>query len=759
MEKKLKCLTAIICMLTVIGTNSIVFAANERNEIDENITENEEIVDDSVDESKIDDIKKTDTHEEQTEVIDFDNPENTIQDNSVISVDENGKVFSIDDDNGGVVQDEIATYARTASPKIVNFRANQAGNAVNDVTTYTEYKTGASGYVYGKSGADAAYLGEENGKIKFMQSGVVGLVDKSKVQVVNLNSVKTYSNYYANGSSIIHQICMNMTISGYGGTTNIGPQQSYMKTGTTYYSYDGHYFYTNYTTMISDYQNNTRTNSINPNNPYYNYYQYLPLRGKSLYSGNELVNIINTHASKASKMYNKGTQFVNNQNTYGVNALIMTGVGALESAWGTSSISQQKNNLFGLNAVDSSPGQSANTFSSVDACIKDFAETYMSKRYLRAGWSYYHGGFLGNKASGINVSYASDPYWGEKIASLVWTMDREGGKKDQNKYAIGIKDTIATDHTSLNVRKEASTSTAKLYSTGVSSNYAFLILGESSGFYRVQSDPVLNNGRTQINTSSGVYSTSGMYAYASKDYIKKINTVSTGNNNNNNDTQNRLVLINGVYYCYRGNSKMYGEQRVNNAWYYFDKSSGAMRTGFVNLGNKTVYYGTDGKMRYGEQRISNAWYYFDKVSGAMRTGFVNLGNKTVYYGTDGKMRYGEQRISNAWYYFDKVSGAMRTGFVNLGNKTVYYGTDGKMRYGEQRISNAWYCFDKVSGAMRTGFVNLGNKTVYYGTDGKMRYGEQRISNAWYCFDKVSGAMQIDSWYNGHYYGKDGVRKK
>ena len=82
-----------------------------------------------------------------------------------------------------------------------------------------------------------------------------------------------------------------------------------------------------------------------------------------------------------------------------------------------------------------------------------------------------------------------------------------------------------------------------------------------------------------------------------------------------------------------------------------------------------------------------------------------------------------------------------------------------MRYGEQRISNAWYYFDKVSGAMRTGFVNLGNKTVYYGTDGKMRYGEQRISNAWYCFDKVSGAMQIDSWYNGHYYGKDGVRKK
>ena len=71
--------------------------------------------------------------------------------------------------------------------------------------------------------------------------------------------------------------------------------------------------------------------------------------------------------------------------------------------------------MFGLNPFDTSRGQRAITFSSVDVCIKDFAETYMSKQYLRAGWAYYHGGFLGDKASGINVSYASDPYWGEKI--------------------------------------------------------------------------------------------------------------------------------------------------------------------------------------------------------------------------------------------------------------------------------------------------------------------------------------------------------
>ena len=487
--------------------------------------------------------QEIDGTQEQSELTENpDTPENTTGERTVVSVDGNGNVFDVEEETDGVVKENLSNKARAAATYIVNFRANAAGASVgNNTTEYKEYSTNAAGYCYGGAGADAAYLGTENGKVKFMQSGVVGLVDQSKVQVVNLNSAKSYSNYYADGSSIIHRICMDMTTPGYGGSVNVGPQQSYMKTGTTYYSYDGHYFYTNYVTMLSDYKSNTRKNSINPNNPYYN---YLPLRGKSSYSANELSTIINKHAQSSSKMYNKGAAFVNNQNSYGVNALLMTGVGALESAWGTSSIAKQKNNLFGLNAVDTSPGQSANTFSSVDVCIKDFAETYMSKQYLRAGWAYYHGGFLGDKASGINVSYASDPYWGEKIAALAWKMDSEGGKKDQNKYSIGIKDTVSTAHTTLNVRKEASTSATSLYNTGTSSNYAFLILGESGDFYKVQSDPVLKADRGGIESTSGKYNSSSMYAYASKQYIKKINTGTSGLNGGNTipDTKKTGVI-------------------------------------------------------------------------------------------------------------------------------------------------------------------------------------------------------------------------
>lgn len=480
----------------------------------------------------------------------------------VYSIDENGNVYLLEEDNGGVVEESSARrYARAASEKIVNFRANASGQTVSDITEYTEYNTGESGYVYGRSGADAAYLGEVNGKVKFMIAGVVGLVDKSKVQVVNLSSAKSYSCYYANGTNLIHNITMNMTTPGYGGSVNVGPQQSYMKTGQTYYSYDGHYFYQNYSTMLSDYRNNTRKNSINPDNPYYNYFQYLPLRSQTGYSGSALNNMINKHATGSSKMNNTGTNFVNRQNSYGTNALIMASVGAIESGWGSSSIAQSKNNLFGLNAVDSSPGESADTYKSVDACIQTFSETYLSKRYLRAGWSFYHGGFLGDKASGMNVSYASDPYWGEKIANIAWQLDNENGQKDRYRYTIGIKDTINTKYNVVNVRKEANTASNVLYTTTSSSgrsvsNYAVLIKGSSGSFYQIQSDPVLNSGRTAINSSSGAYNFSNMYAYISKDYVTVVSgKVSGGDTQTPSSSEGITYSVHAQTYGWMGDKQ------------------------------------------------------------------------------------------------------------------------------------------------------------------------------------------------------------
>ena len=225
--------------------------------------------------------------------------------------------------------------------------------------------------------------------------------------------------------------------------------------------------------------------------------------------------------------------------------------------------------------------------------------------------------------------------------------------------------------------------------------------------------------------------------------------------------RNRLVQKNGKTYCYLGNEKVYGEQRVGGNWYYFDPKTGEMQTGFVNLGNKTVYYENDGAMCYGERYLNGKWYCFDTSTGAMKTGFVNLGNKKVYYGSDGTMRYGKQTIKGKQYYFDTKTGAMKKGFLRQGSKKVYYGTDGIMRFGEQYIKGYWYYFDPKTGVMQTGFVKLKNKTVYYAGNGVMLYGEQNINGNWYYFDPKTGAMKMGFVNLGNkkvYYGSDGIMR-
>ena len=505
MRRAKRIITGILCMAMLLGNTRIVYAQEDVSQ--DQVREEQNV-------SIVTDISSKDTSMDGQRKLE-----------EIYRVDENGNTSLIEEGNSDValpLEDED-NRARSASVKIVNFRANKKGEAISSsqVTEYREYKTGAAGYICGAVGADGAYLGTSNGKVRFMIAGVIGEVDESKVQVTDMDNVASYSCYYADDTTLLHRICMNMTTSGWGASVMVGMRPDYLTAKTTYYSYDGHYFYTSYTKMLSDYQSNTRSHAVNAGNPYYNYYQYLPFRTVTEYSGSEMNSLINTYAGSGSKMYNTGNIFVNYQNTYGTNALLMASVAACESGWGKSNFALNRNNLFGLNAIDSDTGQ-AYTFNSVDGCIKDFSETYLSKRYLRPTYTYYHGGFLGDKASGINVSYASNPYWGEEIANVAWNLDKAGGYKDKEKYTVGIKDIDNITHNNVNVRKDASTSTSVLYTTGNHSNYSVLIRGEKDGFYEIQSDAVLNSGRSAIDTSSGKYSIDNMYSYISKDYVKII---------------------------------------------------------------------------------------------------------------------------------------------------------------------------------------------------------------------------------------------
>ena len=499
---------------------------DEQDVADKNITIDNEQPDNQEENTEVSDTETSQEDSEQQEVLEI------RKDEIITSMDEDGNITEIESENGTLEDEGISLLDGESSAKIVNF--NTKGSAV---TEYQEYGTGYDGYTNGMYGADAAYLGYENGKVKFMLSGVIGLVNPGEVQVVDINQASSLSYYTVSNGRLIHKITTNITKASYASSLDNGPAPNYLQESGTYYSYDGHYFYTreNFSKMIDDYNGGTRTNAINADNPYYNYFQYLPLRSKTAYTTDQLNNVLNSKiAGRTSAMTNIAGTFLNYQNQYGINALIAIGVAANESAWGTSNIARNKNNLFGLNAVDTSPGQSANTYSSVDSCVKTFMETYMSKRYLNPNAGVYAGGYLGNKASGMNVKYASDPYWGEKNANIVWMIDKTYSNSEYANYTLAVKDTIGTEHTNLNVRKEASTSSTRIHTTKKYSNQSFIVLGNQNGFYKVQSDGALNSERSAIS-DSGNYNYDNMYVYVSDSYVKIVLEGKNGNGGNSEE--------------------------------------------------------------------------------------------------------------------------------------------------------------------------------------------------------------------------------
>lgn len=627
---------------------------------------------------------------------------------TVTEMDEYGNITEADGGPRLVEEPETALFSVGEEVKVVNFRTK--GNAL---TYYTEADTGKSGYTNGAYGADAAYLGESDGKVKFMLSGVVGLVDASEVQVVNLSSVAVVSCYGVSGGSLMHNIVTDMTTPGYASRLNNGPAPSYLAEGQDYYSYDGHYFYTDYAVMLEDYRNGTRAQSVNPQDPYYNYYQYLPMRSRSAYSGGELNALLDQKVSDTSKMKDMGTVFVNSQETYGVNSLLMTSVAANESGWGTSSISQKKNNLFGLNAVDSSPGTSANTYGSVESCILDFSKNYMSRGYLYSEDSRYMGGFLGNKGSGINVKYASDPFWGEKAATIAWTLDGLGGSRDNGRYTLGIKDTIASEHHSVQVQSEADSSAAVLYDTGSASNYSVLLLdsGVINGYYKIQSDPALNADRTGVTKEDGIYDFEKMYAYIPYEYM----TV-TGDG-----AMPEGVTLTGLLIMEAPDKTEYSEGE------YFDPAGASILAQWSD-GTQTdvtsaVEYNRE-RLTPGDTAITFRYTYGgmtqEAVLGILVTevtdGWKTGDDGKQYYYRGGELVKGEfidAETENDYYYTDPESGAMVVSDWaavweadpynnNIEGKVWYhFGTDGKMQRGWFKDESGWkiYSIDS-NGRMR-----------------------------------------------------------
>ena len=691
--------------------------------------------------------------------------------NDFVGFDQDGNLIQYDPEEleAEVSASNISTVLLEEDTKdvtygVVNFRVK---SSANEITTYTNCANGQQGYLNGYTMSDGAYLGMVNGKVKFKAAGVTGLVDPSEVQIVDYANANTISCYTTNDGSLYHNVANIISNhADYYSTTYVGNKPASLSDNATYYSYDGHYFYADFKTMIQDYKNGVYTNAVNSNAPYY--FQYLPSRSKTSISAAQLDQYTLSKVS-SGKLLNAGSSLVSNQNKYGVNALIMYSNAVLESGWGKSQLAVNKNNLFGHGAADNNPYYGANGYSSVDDCIKYHAKVFISEGFCdpKDYNARYYGSHLGDKESGINVKYASDPYWGEKIASLCWQVHNGLSINEVNAYTIGIANRSVSYYTN--------PGSNLLYSSMDFSAYPIIILGKQDGYYKVQSDSTLNADRTSITQDNGAYDFDLYYAYISQNSVSVLGTV--------NEIGKWVQDENGNRYWYENNSYVTGWKQIQSKYYYFD-------TNGVMLSNQWIgnyYVGQDGAMltsqwigdRYVDANglwspdhwINNGgkWWYRHQDGTYTKNDFEVIDNQTYYFDNDGYRVTGWKQVENDKYYFN-ASGIMATDqwintyyYVDENGKMVknkwlgiYYLDSNGVWQPDRWVYNGkwWYRYGDGS-YPKNKFDVINNNVYYFDSNGYVVTGWQVINGNWYYFNG-SGAMLKSQWIGNYYVGKDGI---
>ena len=240
-----------------------------------------------------------------------------------------------------------------------------------------------------------------NGRIPVQVAGLTGYVNASQVTAINSNDT-FIPDYVSDGKYVYHRYSPYTKVM-------VAYHNANMKVGKSYYSADG----INFGTFKLDHP-----------------FQFSNLKSRTNYTVADINRLYSIMGASDSKLAGKGATFKAAEQRYGVNALYLVAHSALESAWGRSKIAKDKNNFFGISAYDDSPYTSATKFDNVDSGILGAAR-WINSRYLHNSGYPANGAYLGNKAGGMNVNYATAPYWGESIASIMFSANEKLGRKDR----------------------------------------------------------------------------------------------------------------------------------------------------------------------------------------------------------------------------------------------------------------------------------------------------------------------------------------
>ena len=383
----------------------------------------------------------------------------------------------------------------------------RTGSATTIIYTTDSMKTI---YAPVSSGTELEYVASNEGIVTVKVAGTTGYVHQDDIKLVPTLLMKGQSYYSVNTSGdLLHHI-YNTSTNKYS-TYTYGKAPASFQQNVKYYSWDGATFTTESGTSVGT---------------YYQYFNMLPVRTSTNYSAAELEQYIATRlaerealykqnpttyarykdATTKSKLIGLGDILKDFEKHHKMNALLVLSMAIHESDYGMSANAQNKNNIFGIKVYDSNTA-AGETYATIRDCVASLSTNYINLNYVPVSGAYANGGMVGNKGRGMNVRYASDPYWGQKIAGHMYQVDKAMGGKDflNNASPYAIYETTTTD---LNVRSTAdSTSSSNILFKYKKPGYAVAVVETTSDkrFHKILSD-----------------SKEEQYAYISTQYTKAL---------------------------------------------------------------------------------------------------------------------------------------------------------------------------------------------------------------------------------------------
>ena len=503
--------------------------------------------------------------------------------------------------------------------KIIDGSVDTTNNYTTNVYKTSELKSPEHTYINHGYIDDVPIIEDNGDVVKIEVSGYTGYIKKQEddgslnIITVPMNQVNNLSHYTVNSDNeLVHAISSDITSTPKYSYQTLGPAPSFMNQNTKYYSYDGNYFYTDINQLMSDAKLDNHNNAINSNNPYYNYYQYLPGRSKTSYTADDINRYFEQYTPNDSLLRNTGSYFIKAQNEYGTNAALLVGIAMNESDRGTSNLAKNKFNVFGTNAKDGYV-EGADKFSSIEECIIRVSNYSFSNGYFNPKSWKYNSSSLGNKSLGANVRYASDPFWSEKAISRMYQLDKflggDTGLKDYNRYLLGMY----TNETSIK-----NTSNKELYSIlpqntrtkntckGQVGDTTIVLNEKDINNYSVRPDRIVPMTETNINGD-------GTYLWyregiVSKNNVKLINEVA----NPNTDFSEHWA-------------KSYIIDGMNKGWVdttnVFNPEKFITRAEFIKIVNRAFNITQIGQENFSD--VNSGYWFYDEVRIATNAGYIN----------------------------------------------------------------------------------------------------------------------------------------